>query len=32
VPEDYRWSYAGQRRLKGLREPVRLFRARRQEI
>ena len=28
----YRWSYAGQRRLKGLREPVRLFRARRQEI
>jgi adenylate cyclase len=29
--EDYRWSYAGQRRLKGLREPVRLFRARRQD-
>jgi adenylate cyclase len=28
---DYRWSYAGQRRLKGLREPVRLFRARRQD-
>jgi len=28
--EDYRWSFAGQRRLKGLREPVRLFRARRQ--
>jgi len=26
--EDYRWSYAGQRRLKGVREPVRLFRAR----
>jgi adenylate cyclase len=25
---DYRWSYAGQRRLKGLREPVKLFRAR----
>jgi adenylate cyclase len=30
--EDYRWSYAGQRRLKGLREPVRLFRARRQDV
>ncbi len=29
--EDYRWSFAGQRRLKGLREPVRLFRARRQD-
>ncbi len=29
--ENYRWSYAGQRRLKGLREPVRLFRARRQD-
>jgi adenylate cyclase len=29
APEDYRWSYAGQRRLKGLREPVKLFRARR---
>jgi len=31
LAEDYRWSYAGQRRLKGLREPVRLFRARRQD-
>ncbi len=30
-PEDYRWSYAGERRLKGVREPVRLFRARRQD-
>jgi adenylate cyclase len=29
APEHYRWSYAGQRRLKGLREPVKLFRARR---
>ncbi len=29
--EGYRWSFAGQRRLKGLREPVRLFRARRQD-
>ncbi|MHB8532684.1 MAG: adenylate/guanylate cyclase domain-containing protein, partial [Solirubrobacteraceae bacterium] len=28
--EDYRWSFAGERRLKGIREPVRLFRARRQ--
>ncbi len=27
----YRWSFAGQRRLKGLREPVRLFRARRED-
>ena len=27
----YSWSFAGQRRLKGLREPVRLFRARRQD-
>ena len=27
--EDYRWSYAGERRLKGIREPVALFRARR---
>jgi adenylate cyclase len=25
----YRWSYAGERRLKGIREPVPLFRARR---
>jgi adenylate cyclase len=27
--ESYRWSYAGERRLKGIREPVPLFRARR---
>jgi adenylate cyclase len=27
--EDYRWSYAGERRLRGIREPVPLFRARR---
>jgi adenylate cyclase len=26
----YRWSFAGQRRLKGLREPVKLYRARRE--
>jgi adenylate cyclase len=25
----YRWSYAGERRLRGIREPVRLYRARR---
>jgi class 3 adenylate cyclase len=25
----YRWSYAGERRLKGIREPVPLFRVRR---
>jgi adenylate cyclase len=29
VGEAYRWSYAGERRLRGIREPVRLFRARR---
>jgi adenylate cyclase len=30
VPEGaYRWSYAGERRLRGIREPVPLFRARR---
>jgi adenylate cyclase len=29
VGERYRWSYAGERRLRGVREPVRLFRARR---
>jgi adenylate cyclase len=29
VREDYRWSYAGERRLRGVREPVSLFRARR---
>ncbi|MGD0455976.1 MAG: adenylate cyclase regulatory domain-containing protein [Solirubrobacteraceae bacterium] len=28
APEAYRWSYAGQRRLKGIREPVSLYRAR----
>jgi adenylate cyclase len=26
--ESYRWSYAGERRLRGIREPVSLFRAR----
>jgi len=26
---DYRWSYAGERRLRGIREPVALYRARR---
>jgi adenylate cyclase len=29
APEAYRWSYAGERRLRGVREPVPLFRARR---
>ncbi len=29
APDSYRWSYAGERRLRGVREPVRLFRARR---
>jgi adenylate cyclase len=29
VEDAYQWSYAGERRLKGIREPVRLFRARR---
>ena len=29
VEHAYSWSYAGERRLKGIREPVRLFRARR---
>jgi len=29
APERYRWSYAGERRLRGIREPVPLFRARR---
>jgi adenylate cyclase len=28
APETYRWSFAGERRLRGIREPVRLFRAR----
>jgi adenylate cyclase len=27
--EGYRWSFAGERRLRGIREPVSLFRARR---
>ena len=27
--EDYRWSYAGERRLRGIRDSVALFRARR---
>jgi adenylate cyclase len=30
VDGPYRWSYAGERRLKGIRDPVALFRARRQ--
>jgi adenylate cyclase len=29
--EGYRWSYAGERRLRGIREPVALYRARRLE-
>ena len=29
VPDAYRWSYAGERRLRGVRDPVALFRARR---
>ncbi|MDQ6812045.1 MAG: adenylate/guanylate cyclase domain-containing protein, partial [Actinomycetota bacterium] len=29
APEAYRWSFAGERRLRGIREPVQLFRARR---
>ena len=29
APDAYRWSYAGQRRLRGVRDPVALFRARR---
>ncbi|MGH2832937.1 MAG: adenylate cyclase regulatory domain-containing protein, partial [Solirubrobacteraceae bacterium] len=29
---DYRWSYVGEKRLKGIREPVSLFRARRAKI
>jgi adenylate cyclase len=29
APETFRWSFAGVRRLRGIREPVRLFRARR---
>jgi adenylate cyclase len=30
APESYAWSFAGERRLRGIREPVPLFRARRQ--
>jgi adenylate cyclase len=29
APDTYRWSYAGERRLRGLQQPVPLFRARR---
>lgn len=29
APERYRWSYAGERRVRGVREPVALYRARR---
>ncbi len=29
APENYSWSYAGERRLRGIREPVALYRARR---
>jgi adenylate cyclase len=29
APDAYRWSYAGERRLRGIRDPVALFRARR---
>ena len=29
APESYSWSFAGERRLRGIREPVSLFRARR---
>ena len=31
APDRYRWSYAGERRLRGVSEPVPLFRARRLE-
>jgi len=31
APDSYRWSYAGERRLRGIRDPVPLFRARRLE-
>jgi adenylate cyclase len=30
VPDSYAWSFAGERRLRGIREPASLFRARRQ--
>jgi adenylate cyclase len=29
APDSYRWSFAGERRLRGIRDPVALFRARR---
>jgi len=29
APDSYRWSYAGERHLRGIRNPVPLFRARR---
>ena len=29
MPDAYHWSFAGERRLRGIREPIRLFRARR---
>jgi adenylate cyclase len=32
VPDAYRWSYAGERRLRGVRHPVTLFRARRLSV
>jgi adenylate cyclase len=32
VPDSYAWSFAGERRLRGIREPVPLFRARRQPV
>jgi len=28
LEDGYRWSFAGERRLKGIKEPVKLFRAR----
>jgi adenylate cyclase len=31
APDRYRWSFAGERRLRGIREPVALFRARQLE-
>jgi adenylate cyclase len=31
APEGYHWSYAGEKRLRGVREPVALYRARRLE-
>jgi class 3 adenylate cyclase len=29
APDAFRWSFAGERRLKGVKRPVRLWRARR---